>query len=298
MKNRYEIRGEVAVIFCPHPSTGTTIEVRIDTEMLPVVQSEGSGKCWTVRGHLTRPDTGPYTKPAVSVQGYQKILLPRLILGLAPGKVATHVRYRNGDLFDCRRENISLTTDPQHVTATQDQMEAAYERLHRPLLAFLFKRGWKDRVVWGVDAEDIVHDAFLILFRHPEFSSRAPETLVSLAFKITDDAALDVYKKQSRERWFHRSPSREGEDGAADEDGEMESIPDSRSEQDLDSIPDRILLDRVREAVSPYQFSLLWQVYGLTLTCATVAEKQGIPPTTLFNRLSTARKKARAALVA
>ena len=107
MKNRFEIRGEVTVIFLRRKDSAP-LESRIDTDDLPIAQTIsgrwkaqkdlGTGRFYVLGKHRSRPD--------------RYVFLHRLILSAKPKMEVDHI---NHDTLDNRRHNIRSVTKSENL---------------------------------------------------------------------------------------------------------------------------------------------------------------------------------------
>lgn len=107
MKNEYEVRGDVAVIFLNRRG-GAVMECLIDTDELAKAQ-EFDGKWYAHRNRGT-DDFYAYGN-AKSGEGYKTVILHAHILNIPKGMVGDHI---NHNTLDNRRINLRVVTQAQN----------------------------------------------------------------------------------------------------------------------------------------------------------------------------------------
>lgn len=107
MKNEYEIRGDITVIFIKRRN-GDLYEFLIDTEDLQKLLNAGGAWCVDLPYDNKNPARKPYAirNAAKEGGGREYVKLHRLIVDAPFGKVVDHI---NGDTLDNRKANLRIT---------------------------------------------------------------------------------------------------------------------------------------------------------------------------------------------
>jgi len=122
MKNRYETRGEVTVIFFKR-NDGTYLETLIDTEDLPKVQSLEHSWCAYFHKHTQ----------SAYVRGYspgKRVMLHRLIIDAPTDYVVDHI---NHDTLDNRKANLRVVdtaTNSQNRRGAMERSKTGIRNVH------------------------------------------------------------------------------------------------------------------------------------------------------------------------
>ena len=137
-------------------------------------------------------------------------------------------------------------------------------------------------------AQDVVHDAFLALWRAPESFDPARGTFRAYFLSLVHHRAVDTVRREERlrQRSSRMNPERDEDEDVA-EDVVHEAWLADRREKVLEAL----------EGLSPEQRQVLELAYFHGYTQARIARETGVPLGTVKTRTLAAMRRLRAALL-
>jgi RNA polymerase sigma factor (sigma-70 family) len=164
---------------------------------------------------------------------------------------------------------------------------AAFEELYRRYAPAAY--GLSFRVIGRTSlAQDVVHDAFLALWRAPEAFDPARGAFRTYFLSLVHHRAVDTVRREERlrQRSLRVNPERDESEDVAEEVVEQAWLADRRS---------KVL--QAMEELSAEQREVLELAYFRGWTQARIADETGVPLGTVKTRTLAAMRRLRAALM-
>lgn len=161
------------------------------------------------------------------------------------------------------------------MSAKQDELLQALHDVHGAALARFVMRMTHDEAF----AQDIVQEALLRAWKHPEILAQSDDAARAWLFTVAKNLVIDDRRSAHHRREIS-----------------TDVLPDAGSDDETDSALDAWILSDALLALSPQHRSAIVGAYYLGHPIAEIARREGVPEGTIKSRLHYALRALRLSL--